>query len=250
MKKRKRKKLRDKFTDALGEEISSRENLNIEKKEQERLKKNAALQVSLTKTTAESKVDSPETLTKKNEPVETLTSKLPPPETSTQKIDSAELPQNESQIEIVKVEVDPKLEQKIFEEADNKFLEKKVRRPRRKLTAEGDPAPPRPTFRVKAMQERLAEKSVDDKKNTGKDSDLRRNLTRAEITGAVISAVMLVYSATTLDKPLFFLAMSLLTHTIRPLIGSFFGKHNRPVQNALRGFSITIFFGALLLLVI
>lgn len=249
MKKRKRKKLRDKFTDALGEEISSRENLNIEKKEQERLKKNAALQVSLTKTTAESKVDSPETLTKKNEPVETLTSKLPPPEISTPKIDLAELPQNESQIEIVKVEVDPKLEQKIFEEADNKFLEKKVRRPRRKLTAEGDPAPPRPTFRVKAMQERLVEKS-DNKKNTHKDSDLRRNLTRAEITGSIISAVMLVYSATTLDKPLFFLAMSLLTHTIRPLIGSFFGKHNRPVQNALRGFSITIFFGALLLLVI
>ena len=36
MKKGKRKKLRDKFTDALGEEISARENLDIEKKERER----------------------------------------------------------------------------------------------------------------------------------------------------------------------------------------------------------------------
>lgn len=244
MKKRKRKKLRDKFTDALGEEISSRENLNIEKKEQERLKKNAAPKVNLAKATAEKIFELPKQ--KLELPPETSEQKL---ETAEKKIQPPEIPQSESQIEIVQVEVDPKLEQKIFEEADNKFLEKKVRRPRRKLTAEGDPAPPRPTFRVKAMQERLAEKS-DDKKNTHKDSDLRRNLTRAEITGAIISAVMLVYSATTLDKPLFFLAMSLLTHTVRPLIGSFFGKYNRPVQNALRGFSITIFFGALLLLVI
>ncbi|MBQ7476198.1 MAG: hypothetical protein IJT06_02235 [Selenomonadaceae bacterium] len=241
MKKRKRKKLRDKFTDALGEEISSRENLNIEKKEQERLKKNTVPKVNLAKATAEKNFELPE------QKLETSEQKL---ETAEKKIQPPELPQSESQIEIVQVEVDPKLEQKIFEEADNKFLENKIRRPRRKLTAEGDPAPPRPTFRVKAMQERLAEKSVDDKKSTSKDSDLRRNLTRAEITGAVISAVMLVYSATTLDKPLFFLAMSLLTHTVRPLIGSFFGKYNRPVQNALRGFSITIFFGALLLLVI
>lgn len=244
MKKRKRKKLRDKFTDALGEEISSRENLNIEKKEQERLKKNTAPKVNLAKATAEKNFELPKR--KLELPPETSEQKL---ETAEKKIQPPEIPQSESQIEIVQVEVDPKLEQKIFEEADNKFLEKKVRRPRRKLTAEGDPAPPRPTFRVKAMQERLAEKS-DDKKNTHKDSDLRRNLTRAEITGAIISAVMLVYSATTLDKPLFFLAMSLLTHTVRPLIGSFFGKYNRPVQNALRGFSITIFFGALLLLVI
>ena len=240
MTKRKRKKLRDKFTDALGEEISSRENLNIEKKEQERLKKNAAPKVNLAKATPEPKLETPKT------------SELQPPETPEPNIEPpTELPQSESQIEIVQVEVDEKLEQKIFAEADNKFLEKKVPRPRRRLTAEGDPAPPRPTFRVKAMQERLAdEKATDNKKSTDKDSDLRRNLTRAEITGAVISAVMLVYSATTLDKPLFFLAMSLLTHTIRPLIGSFFGKHNRSVQNALRGFSITIFFGALLLLVI
>jgi len=58
----------------------------------------------------------------------------------------------------------------------------------------------------------------------------------------------LVYAVSTMDKPLFFMSMSLLSHTLRPLIGALFGKHNREVQNALRGFSIVLFFGALFFL--
>ena len=223
MKKGKRKKLRDKFTDALGEEISARENLDIEKKERERLERNAAPKVNLTKETPPA----------------------PPPQPKT------EIETPESQIEIVQVNVDEQLEQKIFAEADNKFLEEKISRPRRRLNDEGDSAPSRSAFRARAMQERIEEeKFAKNKKIADKDSDLRRNLTRAELTGAAIAAVMLVYATTTADKPLFFVSLSLLTHTARPLIGAFFGKYNRPVQNALRGFSIAIFFGALLFLVI
>ena len=228
MKKRKGKKLRDKFTDALGEEISARENLDIEKKERERLEKNATPKVNLTKETPPA----------------------PPPQPKP-KIETPQLETPESQIEIVQVNVDEQLEQKIFAEADNQFLEKKIPRPRRRLNDEGDYAPSRSAFRARAMQERIEEeKFAKNKKSTVKDADLRRNLTRAEVTGAAIAAVMLVYATTTADKPLFFVSLSLLTHTARPLIGAFFGKYNRPVQNALRGFSIAIFFGALLFLVI
>lgn len=69
---------------------------------------------------------------------------------------------------------------------------------------------------------------------------------RVESYGIAISAVALVYALYTADKALFFLSLSLFTYLIRPLIGPLFGKHNQTVQNALKGFSIAVFFGSIL----
>ena len=69
---------------------------------------------------------------------------------------------------------------------------------------------------------------------------------RVENYGIVISAVALVYSLYCADKSLFFLSLSLFTYLIRPTVGLMFGKYNQAVQNALKGFSIAVFFGAIL----
>ena len=223
MKKRKRKKLRDKFTDALGEEISARENLNLD---------------NLKKVESTPKVD----LAKKVKPAEKIEPSIA--EISNDKKNSS--------VEIVEVKVDAEFEERVLAEANNDFLDDKPKRPRRMMSTE-DIAASRSAFRAKLIQDRIAEEKeieIENKKTSNKDSDLRRKLTRAEMAGAAISAAMLAYSLSTYDKPLFFMAMSLLSHTLRPLIGGFFGKHNRSVQNALHGFSIVLFFGALLFLVI
>ena len=212
MSRRKKKKLRNKFTDALGEEISSRKALDLNKKSEPKKNKKAAPAIAEYK-------------------------EKTPPAVEVEKVE-----------EVKPVEVDEKFEERVLAEADNDFHEEKPKRPKRKFTSEGKVAPPRPTFRTKTMREKLDDESLEDKKNNDDESDLRRKLTRAETAGAVLSAVMLMYSLSTYDKPLFFLAMSVLSHTLRPFIGAFFGKHNRSVQNALHGFSIVLFFGALLFL--
>ncbi|MBR1728366.1 MAG: hypothetical protein IJ728_02455 [Selenomonadaceae bacterium] len=68
---------------------------------------------------------------------------------------------------------------------------------------------------------------------------------RTETYGIVISAVALVYSIAAADKALFFLSISLLTYLARPIIAAPFGKYNQSIQNALKGFSIVLFFGAI-----
>ena len=69
---------------------------------------------------------------------------------------------------------------------------------------------------------------------------------RVETYGIAISAVALVYSFYIADKALFFLSMSLFTYLLRPIVGPMFGKRDQAVQNALKGFSIAVFFGAIL----
>ena len=76
----------------------------------------------------------------------------------------------------------------------------------------------------------------------------KRKLSPAETSGIAISAVMLVYSLATQDKPLGFLSAALLTFLLRPVIGGLFGEHSRAVQNALHSFSVVLFIGALLFL--
>ena len=243
MSKRKRKKLRDKFTDALGEEISSRENLNIE---------------NIKKASNNKKVDLKKKV--KTNP----TAKVAPPIT-----EIVEVPKGEdvSPVEVVteikvefdevkitpkidEVKVDSEFEKRVFAEANDNFFDEKPKRPRHMIASE-DTSTSRSAFRAKLIKERIAEEKeleIARKKTSDKDADLRRTLTRAEMVGAIRSIAMLAYSLSTYDKPLFFMAMSLLSHTLRPLIGGLFGKYNRPVQNALHGFSIVLFFGALFFL--
>lgn len=76
----------------------------------------------------------------------------------------------------------------------------------------------------------------------------KRKLSHAETSGVAISAVMLIYSLTTQDKPLFFASAALIIFLLRPLIGALCGKHNQAVQNALHSFSLVLFVGALIML--
>ena len=247
MRKRKKKKLRNNFTDALGEEISSRKSLNLEER-----KKNLP-KVDLTKK------NKPKSTPKKSAPAiaEYKVEEVQSAEVEEVKVEAVETPKVKvaevvetkvEEIEPPKVEVDKDFEKRVLAEADNNFHDEKPKRYNRKFTAEGRVAPPRPTFRTKTMREKLDDERSVEINTDDKDTDLHRKLTRAETAGVVLSALMLVYSISTYDKPLFFMAMSLLSHTLRPIIGAFFGKHNRAVQNALRGFSIVLFFGALLFL--
>ena len=105
-------------------------------------------------------------------------------------------------------------------------------------------------FRSKKFVDSETQAAEDKKKSATPEPELKRRLTHAESSGIAISAVMLVYSLKEGDKPLFFLSTSLLIFLLRPLIGAFFGKHNRAVQNALHSFSLVLFIGALLFLFI
>lgn len=68
---------------------------------------------------------------------------------------------------------------------------------------------------------------------------------RTETYGIVISAVALLYSIATKDKPLLFLSVSLLLYLTRPVIAAPFGKHSHSVQNAIKGFSMALFIGSI-----
>ena len=228
MSKRKKKKLRDKFTDALGEEMTAR-NLNDKIREQGAGNREQNL------------VDA----TKKPSTVETVTENI----SSEVQSHATEIEvKADNVIEVVEVKTDPEFDKRVFAEADNNFHDTTPRKTRRKLTPE-ESANARAAYRAKMIRETVAEEKVnffEDKKKLDKDADLYRKLSRAETAGVALSAIMLVYAFSTLDKPLFFMALSLLSNLLRPLIGGLFGKHNRAVQNALHGFSIVLFFGALL----
>lgn len=68
---------------------------------------------------------------------------------------------------------------------------------------------------------------------------------RTETYGIIISAVAFVYSIIAKDKPLVFLSVSLLLYLARPIIAAPFGKYSTSVQNAIKGFSMALFFGAI-----
>ncbi len=237
MKKRKKKKLRDKFTDALGEEITAR-NLNDKIREQGAGSREQTLKVE-DKISNSVEVDA----TKKPPAVETVAENI--------SSDTVEV-EVKTAVEIVEVKTDSEFDKRVFAEADNTFHDEQPRRVRRKLTPK-ESANARAAYRAKMIRDTVADEKENyfkDKKNIDKDADLYRKLSRAETAGVALSALMLVYAFSTLDKPLFFMALSLLSNLLRPIIGGLFGKHNRAVQNALHAFSIVLFFGALLFIFI
>ena len=103
-------------------------------------------------------------------------------------------------------------------------------------------------FRSKRFVDSDTAAKEDKEKSATLEPKIKSKLSHAETSGIAISAVMLVYSLSEGDKPLFFLSTSLLLFLLRPLIGALLGKHNRAVQNALYSFSIVLFIGALIFL--
>ena len=231
-----RKDLRNDFTDALNEEILSRKIFDKAKTPEEE-----NIFISETKiepvTKPEVKNTKPKKKTKKSKPKISEEKILPP------KIETPE------KISVKKVTAEDEFEERVFAEAENDFYEEKIseigKHMRYKVEEKKNLAP---IFHSKDLQKDIQdpdeENSVDD------DPELYRKLSRAEMAGVTLSALMLAYSFMTMDKPLFFLAMSLISHLMRPPIGRLFGKHNRAVQNAMRSFSLVLFFGAILLVFI
>lgn len=160
----------------------------------------------------------------------------------------------------IKIEAENDFEKRIFAEADNDFFDEKIpqnigENMRSKVTEKikdtEEKKSPQSSFRSKYIQKQFADAETADAENETSpdfDPELNRKLTRAEIAGVGLSAAMLIYAFVNLDKPLFFLALSLFTHLMRPLIGSLCGKYNRKVQNAMRSFSIVVFIGSLVIL--
>ena len=153
---------------------------------------------------------------------------------------------------IVAVETNPELEQRALKEADNTFFDEKPApksddsHKKIELAKSGRKS----VYRSKALRRWDEEQDSDTppKNPVAQEPEIEppRRMSRPEKAGAVISIAMVAYAFSALDKPLFFLAMSLLVHSFRPLIGAFSGKYNQPVQNALRSFSIVLFFGSIL----
>ena len=110
------------------------------------------------------------------------------------------------------------------------------------VVAKVDSATPQKTFHSK----HFADEFTDEEKSDA--PEVKRKVSHAEASGILISAVMLVYSLFTEDKPLFFMSTSLLIFLLRPIIGGLFGRHNRTVQNGLHAFSVALFVGALMFL--
>lgn len=69
---------------------------------------------------------------------------------------------------------------------------------------------------------------------------------RTETYGVVLSALALVYSIVVKDKAMIFLSTSLLVFLLRSTIAAPFGKYKQSVENAIRGFSMAVFIGAIL----
>ena len=168
--------------------------------------------------------------------VETPKTKLKKTKSSKTKSAKTENPK----IEIVEVKTDPKLEKRIFKEADDTLFEEKPPVSESKKFA----------YRSKAMkrwEEEREEKSAPTFEPVPK-VETPRPLSRPEKFGGVVSVVMLVYAFVNFDKPLFFLALSLFAHFLSQPLGAVFGKHAHAVQNAIHSFSIVIFFGAIMFL--
>lgn len=221
---RKRKKkapLRNDFTDALNEEIAERKIVERTQPQEEVFRK---------------------TVTLEKKTVEVVKVEPAPP------VEVAE------KIEIEKIEVPPtievkpetKLEERILKEADNTFFDEKP------APKKSDSEKPQKKFvyRSKAMQRLESEKEkTPPKSEPAPPVNVQLKWSHAEKFGVVAAVAMLVYAFVTLDKPLFFLALSLFVHLLCTPAGNLFGKHSAAVQNSLRTFSIVLFCGALLFLV-
>jgi len=73
-------------------------------------------------------------------------------------------------------------------------------------------------------------------------------ISRGERTGMVIAASVLFYALIAKDLPVAFFSLSFLLFEIRPLTVLLGGKAASMASNFLQGFSIALFFGAILLL--
>ena len=231
MSKRKKKSpLRDEFTDALNEEISERKIIERTQPKEEVFQKTITLEKAV-------EVEKISVEPVKIAPVEKIETA---PEIKTEEITAPQ---------IVEVKVDKKLEERILKEADDDFYNEKPA----ENNVDVEKPPRKSIYHSKTLREWEEEQREGNKKIPPPISETPKveqphKLSHAEKFGVVASVAMLVYAFVNLDKPLFFLALSLFVHLLSVPVSAISGKHSAAVQNSLRSFSIVVFFGALLFL--
>ncbi|MBQ1461700.1 MAG: hypothetical protein IIT82_02345 [Selenomonas sp.] len=67
---------------------------------------------------------------------------------------------------------------------------------------------------------------------------------RGELLAIVVVMFIMLYEWTTDDNPLLAMCISFLTFEMRPLAREFLGRNGEAASNALTGFSVALFVGA------
>ncbi len=68
---------------------------------------------------------------------------------------------------------------------------------------------------------------------------------RREILAILVVVFIMLYEWSSEDNPLLYMCVSFLTFELRPIVRTFLGKRGLAVSNALTGFSVAMFIGAL-----
>lgn len=76
-----------------------------------------------------------------------------------------------------------------------------------------------------------------------------RKITRGEFSGLLLAIVALCYGYAVDDLPLMFASISLIVFFARPLAYHFMAERGRSIANAMQGFSIALFLGALAMVI-
>lgn len=69
---------------------------------------------------------------------------------------------------------------------------------------------------------------------------------RGELLAIAIAAVIFIYECFVQDLPLLFIALSFIAFELRPLTKMFLGSYGEFASNILKGFSLALFIGTLI----
>ena len=78
--------------------------------------------------------------------------------------------------------------------------------------------------------------------------ETERIFTRGELTGIALASVFLLYSLFRQDIPMLLFSVAILLHALRKIASRSRHPRRHDLSNLLKGFSMSLFFGALLLL--
>ena len=155
------------------------------------------------------------------------------------------------------IKPDKDFEKRVLAEADNDFYDKGAKSSstfKSNITSNSDdePGEVKDGKKISKLNIRtpvtvtVRTEISEDKNEEQETPEIKEPLRRVESYGLIISAIAMIYSITAADKGLFFLSFSLFTYLIRPIAAAPFGENGQAVKNALKGFSIALFFGAIL----
>ncbi len=170
-------------------------------------------------------------------------------------------PEIKTKSEIKKVDED--YEKRVYAEAENDFFDETpikdngtfrakniVKKSSGTIEKENNEKPKRKLnlrepVKVNVRHEIRDRKKFEDEELIEESAPIKEPPRRTETYGIVLSAVALIYSVIAKDKPLVFLSVSLLLYLLRSIISAPFGKYSHSIENAIKGFSIAVFFGAI-----